>query len=120
LTFGSSIVKVDGKRYSLDRNISAALDELFQNTPYGKLLANAMNDLANKEDIQVNEIMPISVESHLFSDDSPLFQDGSLIFQSDRSPFGYDFLYGYILKLSINDEIVTYYGSGDRVVQAPE
>lgn len=29
LTFGASIVKVDGKRYKLDRDVSDELDELF-------------------------------------------------------------------------------------------
>lgn len=120
LTFGSSIVKVDGKRYALDRDVSSKLDELYQNSPYGKMLANAMNDLASKRDIKVDEIKPISVESHLFSDESPLFQDSSLIFQLDRSPFGHDSIHGYILELSVNGEMVTYHGSGDRVVQAAE
>lgn len=33
LTFGSSIVKVDGKRYKLDRDVSSELDDLYHLAP---------------------------------------------------------------------------------------
>ena len=120
LTFGSSIVKVDGKRYKLDRDVSSELDELYDLATYGTTLARAMNELADNRGVSVNEITPLSVETHLFSEESPLFHENDLIFESDKSPFTSTFFQGYILTLDVKGETVTYHGSGDFVVQVPD
>ena len=120
LTFGSSIVKIDRKRYKLDRDVSSELDKLFNMASYGKLLTMAMDDLADKRDISIDEITPVSVKTYFFSEESPLFQDNNLIFESVKSPFGHTLYHGYILVLSVNGDTITYHGSGDRVVEVSD
>ena len=120
LTFGSSIVKIDRKRYKLDRDVSSELDKLFNMASYGKLLTMAMDDLADKRDISIDEITPVSVKTYFFSEESPLFQDNKLIFESVKSPFGHTLYHGYILVLSVYGYTITYHGSGDRVVEVSD
>ena len=113
LTFGASIVKVDGKRYKLDRNVSFELDKLFNMTSYGKLLVRAMNDLAENRGVKVNEITPKSVKAHIFSDASLGVPEEGMSYAQVETP-------GYVLKLSVDGEIVTYHVADEHVVQVPK
>lgn len=76
-----------------------------------------MNDLAEKRGVSVNEITPVPVETHFFSEESPLFQESNLIFESGKSPFEITVFQGYILTLDFKGKTVTNHGSGDRVIQ---
>jgi hypothetical protein len=120
LTFGSSVVEVDGRRYSLDRNVSYELDKLYNMPSYGTLLTKAMEDLAEKRGISVDEIRPFPVSIYLFPEESPLFQENSLEFQSDTSPFSHKLFQVYVMVLYFDREFFTYHGSGDRVIQVSD
>ncbi len=118
-TFGSSVVKVDGKRYSLDRNVSSTLDNLYNMPSYGTLLTKAMEDLAEKRGISIDEITPFPVAFYMFPEESPLFQENSLKFQSDTFPFSHKLFQVYVLRLSVDGEFFIYHGEGDRVILVP-
>lgn len=120
LTFGSSIVKIDGKRYKLDRDVSSELDKLFNMASCGKLLTMAMDDLAEKRGISVDEISPFAVAFYMFPEESPLFQEYNLEFQSDTSPFSHKLFQVYVMVLYFDREFFTYHGSGDRVIQVSD
>ena len=119
LTFGSSVVKVDGKRYTLDRDVSYELDKLYKMPSYGTLLTKAMEDLAEKRGISIDEIKPFPVAIYMFPEESPLIQEYSLKFQSDMSPFSHKLFQVYVLPLSVDGEFFIYHGEGDRVILVP-
>ena len=112
LTFGSSIVRVDGKRYKLNRGISSELDQIYEMAPYGTLLTKAMNDLADQLEVQVNEIKPISVDAHTFP-------DASLGVPEDGKSYAQVKTQGYIFTLSYDGVLAIYHATNDRIVQVP-
>jgi len=112
LTFGSSVVTVDGKRYSLDRDVSSELDQIYEMAPYGTLLTKAMNDLADQLEVQVNEIKPITVDTYTFPDASLGVPEEGKLYAQVETP-------GYIFTLSYDDDLAIYHATNDRIVQVP-
>jgi hypothetical protein len=111
-TFGSSTVKINGRRYQLNRDVSSELDALFAMAPYGNLLKEAMADLASERKVGVDVVTPISVEAHTFPDTSLGVPEEGMVYAQVQTP-------GYILTLSVEDEIFTYHGSEDRLIRVP-
>lgn len=85
----------------------------FNMMSYGKLLTRAMNEMAENRGVKVNEITPKSVKAHIFSDASLGVPEEGMSYAQVETP-------GYVLKLSVDGEIVTYHGADEHVVQVPK
>ena len=111
LQFGGEVVNVDGVQYQPGRNLATELAALYESVPYGSLLEMAMADLAADLGLQVDQVIPLSVEAYTFPDTSLGVPEEGMMYAEVLTD-------GFIMTLSAAGETSVYHGADNTIVRA--